>query len=227
MKKATILLFLACMMGVSLQAQSHKAVSVLGDSYSTFEGYMTPATNELWYYAKPGASTDVNDVSQTWWHLFIKENGHRLCVNNSYSGSTIGYHGYSGNDYSPRSFITRMDNLGCPDMIFIFGGTNDSWSGAPVGEYKYDGLSKADFFCFRPALAHLLKHMTDRYVNTEIYFLINDGLRDEITESIVEVCKHYGVPFIRLHDIDKKDGHPTIKGHAEIAVQIKSALYGK
>jgi len=225
MKQIATFLF-TCLIGMSLSAQEHKSVSILGDSYSTFEGYMTPATNELWYYAHPGGSTDVNDVSQTWWHKFIKDGGYRLCVNNSYSGSTIGYYGYSGNDYSQRSFITRMNNLGCPDIIFIFGGTNDSWAGAKVGEYKYENLRRDDFFSFRPALAFLLKSMTDRYLNTDIYFLVNDGLRDEITESIVEVCKHYGVKFIRLHDIDKKDGHPTIKGHAMIAEQIKTALAG-
>lgn len=30
-------------------AQGRKSVSVLGDSYSTFEGYVEPSTNELWY----------------------------------------------------------------------------------------------------------------------------------------------------------------------------------
>lgn len=225
MNRITAIL-ITCLISVSLSGQVHKSVSILGDSYSTFEGYVTPATNELWYYATPGGSTDVNDVSQTWWHKFIKDNGFRLCVNNSYSGSTIGYYGYSGNDYSQRSFITRMNNLGCPDIIFIFGGTNDSWAGAKVGDYKYDNLRRDDFFSFRPALAFLLKSMTDRYVNTDIYFLVNDGLRAEITESIVEVCKHYNVKLIRLHDIDKKDGHPTIKGHAMIAEQIKAALAG-
>ena len=130
-----------------------KSVSVLGDSYSTYEDYMTPSTNELWYYAKNGVGkTDVTDVRQTWWHQVISENGWRLCVNNSYSGATISYTGYDGNDYSARSFNNRMDNLGTPDIIFIFGATNDSWAGAPVGDYKYEGITKADLYTFRPAL---------------------------------------------------------------------------
>jgi len=223
MKKLSII-FLCCLLSVSISAQQRKSVSVLGDSYSTFEGYMTPTTNELWYYANPRSGTDVNDVSQTWWHKFIKENGCRLCVNNSYSGATIGYYGYSGNDYSERSFISRMNNLGCPDIIFVFGGTNDSWADAPIGEYKYKDFRKDDYFSYRPALAYLLKSMTDRYMNTEIYFIINDGLRDEITQSTKEICRHYGVKYILLHDIDKKSGHPTIKGHAAIAKQITDAL---
>lgn len=226
MKKLKMMLF-ACLVSLSMSAQGHKSVSVLGDSYSTFEGYVTPSTNELWYYAHPGGSTDVNDVSQTWWHRFLKKNGYRLCVNNSYSGATIGYYGYSGNDYSQRSFITRMNNLGCPDILFIFGGTNDSWADAPVGEFKYEDLRRDDLFSFRPAMAYMLKYITDRYLSTDIYFIINDGLRDEITGSIIEVCKHYGVKYIKLHDIDKKNGHPTIKGHAAIASQIDAALFGK
>lgn len=223
MKKITIVLA-ACMACLMMSAQPSKSVSVLGDSYSTFEGYMTPSTNELWYYAQHGNSTDVDNVNQTWWYKFIKNNGYKLCVNNSYSGSTIGYYGYSGNDYSARSFITRMNNLGCPDIVFVFGGTNDSWAGAPVGEYKYNGFRKDDFFSYRPALAYLLKFMTERYLNTEIYYIINDGLREDITVSTVEICKHYNIKYIRLHDIDKKDGHPTIKGHAMIAEQIEEAL---
>ncbi|MDO4160466.1 MAG: SGNH/GDSL hydrolase family protein [Prevotellaceae bacterium] len=220
MKRLSILLF-SCLFCIGIIAQSRESVSILGDSYSTFEGYMTPSTNELWYYAKPGERTDVTDVSETWWHKFIKENGYKLCVNNSYSGATIGYYGYNGNDYTDRSFITRMNNLGCPDIIFIFGGTNDSWAKAPIGEYQYDNFRNDDFFTYRPALAYLLKSMKDRYVNVDIYFIINSGLSEEITASTIEICNHYGIKYIRLHDIDKKNGHPSIKGHAMIAEQIK------
>ena len=55
------------------------SVSILGDSYSTYEGFIKPATNEMWYFAnESGDRTDVRDVTQTWWWLFIKENGFRL-----------------------------------------------------------------------------------------------------------------------------------------------------
>ena len=50
----------------ALSAASQR-VSVLGDSYSTYEGFMTPSTNELWYYAKNDtAKTDVSCVQDTW-----------------------------------------------------------------------------------------------------------------------------------------------------------------
>jgi hypothetical protein len=218
-----LLSFLLSMGVTSLFAQS-LSVSVLGDSYSTFEGYVSPSTNEMWYYAKHGKNTDVNDVTQTWWWQVVKEGGFKLCQNNSYSGSTIGYLGYDGNDYSERSFLTRMDNLGCPDIIFIFGATNDSWAGEPVGEYKYEGWTKADFYTFRPAMAYMLHHMQRRYPNVKIYFILNSELRQDIAESCKTICLHYGVKCIQLNNIDKISGHPSIKGMKSIATQVLNAI---
>jgi len=219
MRKIFIFILMAvCSAG--LNAQVREAVSILGDSYSTFEGFVTPETNEMWYYEKTRNNTDVDDVTQTWWHKLITDNGYKLCVNNSWSGATIGYYGYGGNDYSGRSFIRRMDNLGCPDIIFIFGGTNDSWAGAPMGEYKYENLRQDDFFSYRPALAFLLSQMQKRYPNVKLYFIINNGLSDELTASTQEICRHYGVKYIQLEGIDKKNGHPTVKGMAQIAEQV-------
>ncbi len=211
----------ALLLSSSVQAQS---VSILGDSYSTFEGYVTPSTNEMWYYEENGNKNDVNDVTHTWWWQVIKNGGYHFCINNSYSGSTIGYHGYDGNDYSARSFITRMDDLGCPDIILIFGATNDSWAGEAVGEYKYDNLKKSDFFTFRPAMAYMLQHMTNRYPNVRIYFILNTELRDDITESCQVICAHYGVTCIKLSDIDKQNGHPSQKGMKAIAEQVLKVL---
>ena len=223
MKKITLTILAVLMAGIAV-AQT-KAVSILGDSYSTYEDFVTPATNELWYYAKNSEQkTDVKDVRQTWWHQVIKENGWRLAVNNSYSGATISYTGYDGNDYSPRSFNTRMDNLGQPDIIFIFGATNDSWAGSPIGDFIYEGIKKADLYEFRPALAQMLRWMTDRYVNTEIYFILNTELKDEINTSVKTICEHYGVPVITLTEVDKISGHPSVKGMRQIADQVNSFL---
>ena len=202
-----------------------KAVSILGDSYSTYEGFLTPATNYVWYELKNGNKrTDVTSVRQTWWHRLISQKGWKLCVNNSFSGSTVCYTGYNGNDYSSRSFVSRMDNLGCPDIIFIFGGTNDSWANAPIGAYKYDDIAPSDLWQFRPAMAYMLSWMKDRYVGADIYFLLNDGLSNSVNESVKTICQHYGVPCIELKDIHKLSGHPSVKGMQQIADQIAEAI---
>lgn len=119
MKKSCFLLLLTILCSSISFAQSLKSISILGDSYSTFEGYLQPDTNSIWYYVSPRQQTDVTSVKQTWWHKFIKENNYRLCVNNSFSGATICNTGYRNEDYSDRSFITRMDQLGCPDVILF------------------------------------------------------------------------------------------------------------
>jgi hypothetical protein len=229
--KNLILLMVVGMLGCfTAKAQNSKSISILGDSYSTFQGYLQPDTNAVWYWDNVEAmNTDVHHVRETWWHQFIKKNGYRLCVNNSFSGSTICYSGYKTvgpdfTDYSDRAFVTRLDKLGCPDIIFVFGGTNDSWAGSPIGEYKYSGWTREDLFSFRPAMACMLEKMIDRYPNVKIYFLLNDDLREEIDESVKAICSHYEVDLIELVDIHKINGHPSVKGMRQICEQIEAYI---
>lgn len=224
MKRILLVLMLAFVGAGSVFSQSKKSVSILGDSYSTFERFVEPDTNYVWYGIPPRPHTDVSAVDQTWWHRFIEENDYRLCVNNSFSGSTICNTGYRGEDYSDRSFITRMNRLGSPDVIFIFGGTNDAWADAPVGEYQYGGWTPEDLYAFRPAMAHMLDYMIARYPNVEIYFLLNPDLKEEINESVRTVCSHYRIACIELRDIDKKGNHPSVRGMKQISEQVKAYI---
>nr|WP_253952423.1 SGNH/GDSL hydrolase family protein [Xylanibacter muris] len=209
----------------SVCGQYRKSVSVLGDSYSTFKSYVVPDTNYVWYSEDVVERTDVNDVCQTWWHLLIKNNGLRLCVNNSFSGATICNTGYKKEDYSDRSFCTRLNMLGSPDILLIFGATNDSWAGSPVGEYKYSGWTSSDLYSFRPAMAYMLSNVKKRYPNVDIYFILNDGLSKDITVSCREICEHYAVKCINLKNIDKRSGHPTVKGMKQIASQVAAVMF--
>lgn len=218
--KLLLVLLLIC-----FKANAQQRIAIFGDSYSTYQGYITPATNETWYWEPwVDSRTDVNDVTQTWWHQVVTRGGYRLEINNSYSGSTIGFTGYNGDDYSPRSFITRADNLGSPDIILVFGGTNDAWSGAPIGEFKYKDWKREDLYSFRPAMCYLANYMKNRYPGVKVYFIINTELKDEVTEGIKEVCNHYNLPYIQLHDISKHDGHPDIAGMNAIADQVLKVI---
>ena len=70
--------FIVALLCLGVQGQT-KSVSVLGDSYSTFEGFITPKTNYTWYFAKPDQkNTDVTDVTQTWWHRVVTDKGWKL-----------------------------------------------------------------------------------------------------------------------------------------------------
>lgn len=204
-------------------------VSILGDSYSTFKGYI-PDSYACWYDTTPTAEkirakkTDVIDVKQTWWWQLINDGGYILGVNDSYSGATISFTGYQGEDYSDRSFITRLPRLGSPDILLIFGATNDSWAGSPIGEFVYSNVAREDLYKFRPAMSRLLSEAVNRFPGTAIYFIINNGLKPEIESSIKTVCDHYNVTYIQLHDIDKLSGHPSCEGMKQIAAQVLEAI---
>lgn len=207
-----------------LQAQSKCGISILGDSYSTFKGYVLPDSNYVWYPQEKAENNDVQDVRQLWWQQLIRRKGYRLCQNNSFSGATICHTGYDGADYSDRSYCTRLWHLGSPDVIFVFGGTNDTWAKSPVGDFKYGGWTASDLYQFRPAMAYVLAHLQNRYPGAEVYVIINDILSEDITASMKTICDHYQVPYIQLHDIDKQWGHPSQKGMRQIAEQVGVAL---
>ena len=225
MRKAFSVIFVALVALASAAGRTATSVSILGDSYSTFEGWLTPDTNAVWYTVPADTRrTDVKSVGQTWWHQVLKRQGWKLGVNNSYSGSTICNTGYRDEDYTHESFVTRLAHLGTPDVIIVFGGTNDSWAGSPVGEFKYDDIRRADLYSFRPAMAYMLARLQELYPTAALYFISNDGLKDSITESVHEICRHYGVPVIQLRGIDKKSGHPSIAGMKQIADQVCEAI---
>jgi hypothetical protein len=232
MKKLFFTLLWVLLVCPACRAQSAPSVSILGDSYSTFQYFLQPDTNEVWYWKgeKDVRRTDVQKVTQTWWHQLISQMGWRLCVNNSYSGATISSTGYiepgttEHADYTPRQFLTRAPYLGCPDIIFIFGATNDSWAGSPIGEYQYADWTTDDLRAFRPGMACLMERIAEYYPNVKVYFILNSELKEEINESVRVICAHYGVPVIELHDIDKISGHPSVVGMKQICQQVKDFI---
>ena len=209
-------------------------VSILGDSYSTFEGCVTPDTNFVWYWKENSPGRDRNNnvcmKEQTWWYQLIQRMRVKLETNNSFSGSTICYTGYKSKetgehqDYSDRAFITRSNKLGNPDLILVCGATNDSWAGAPVGEYVFGNWTKEQLYFFRPAMAKLLYDLKGNYPTASILFILNTDLRPEINESVHTICKHYDVDCLDLHDIEKQDGHPSIKGMQAFVDQVGDFL---
>lgn len=221
MRKLT--LFFVLMLAMTAGAQK-RAVSILGDSYSTFKDFVVPDTNFVWYPRDSVKHNDVTDVRQTWWHQFVRQGNFRLCQNNSFSGATICNTGYKGEDYSDRSYVTRARYLGSPEVIIVFGGTNDTWAKSPVGEYKYGDWTPQDLYSFRPAMACLLSSLQDRYPGAEVYVVINDILSKEITASMQVISDYYGVRWILLHDIDKQWGHPSQKGMTQIAEQLSEVI---
>lgn len=202
----------------NFEKKHYSSFSVLGDSYSTFAGYVTPISNSS-YYPNMADNPDVDVVEDLWWHKFSKKYDSVLQVNNSYSGSPICYDGYApgSEDAKFYSFLSRCNNLAQSELIIIEGGTNDSWAGAKLGEYKYSKWTDDDYTKFRPALAGTLDYITKHYKESKIVFLLNYGLKAEINESVKTICEYFHVPVLPLEKIDTRSGHPTEKGMEQIA----------
>ena len=220
MEKRILLLLILLACAFSAGAQT-KTAAVLGDSYSTFEGYI-PEGYSIWYFPAGRPDNDVCKVDQTWWHRVCDELGLELLVNSSYSGSTVGYTGYGGNDFKPISFITRSADViaAKPDVLFVLGGTNDSWSDAPLGEIKYDARTEEDLYTVLPAFCELVERLATALPQTRIINICNSELKSEIMNGEREICEHYGVENIQLYNIEKQAGHPSVAGMAEIASQV-------
>ncbi len=205
-------------------------VMILGDSYSTFLGHI-PKGYAWWYSEEPKPATDVINVEQTWWKQLLSKVDANLVLNCSWSGTTIGNTGYDAADCSKISFIGRLDALieqgffeeNKIDTLFVFGGTNDTWSQAPLGELMLDGWKKEDLFFVLPAVGYLAKRVSTLSIPRCI-FVVNTEMNPKIANAIVDSAAHFSLECVVLKEISKQSGHPDIRGMQQIATQVLEAL---
>lgn len=202
-------------------------VLIIGDSYSTFTGGFLYKGCPSYY-----PNGDVDCVEKTWWHRLIKRTNATLICNNSFSGSTVCNTGYDGWYCPDSSFIGRMQqcvengDAANADTVFVFGGTNDSWAGSPLGEIKYGEKTEEDLKAFLPAFCHLIEYIREQLPCARIISIINSGLSDGVTNGITEISEHFNIECVRLtDDVGKNDdGHPNERGMQQIEEQIYSIL---
>ena len=206
-------------------------VFILGDSYSTFKGYI-PEDYGPWYWEGGHDATDVEKVEETWWKQLINQTDSELLLNCSWSGTTVGNTGYGGADCTEISFIGRMKKLfekgyfkdNQPNTLFLFGGTNDSWACVPVGKLQYENWTIEDLFQVLPAFCYLVDLLKRELPDTRIVVIVNTELSEEITKGFQEACKKFGVDCVMLEKIDKIAGHPSVVGMKKICEQIIKAV---
>ncbi len=203
-----------------------KTIGILGDSYSTFKGYI-PEGNRV-FYPYPEVP-DVVRVEQTWWHLLMQKRGLKLLVNESYSGATVCESVREG--YPLDSAFTKRanrtfgaDNQEKPGIIFFFGCTNDSWFDRPIGENQYENWTDEDLKQCLPAYCYIIHTLKTNNPESLVVAVINTGLKDEIRAGMLKACEHYGIPKVELHEIAKEAGHPNALGMTQIAQQVSAVL---
>ena len=203
-------------------------LSILGDSYSTFEGQV-PAGNYIFYpYA------DIRDVvcpADTWWYQLIQKRHFDLLINDSSSGTTV------STSVRPEhrvedAFVRRMkhslspEGVGGrkPDCIILFGGTNDDWLDVPLGRLTYEGWTEEELRQFLPAYCYMLSETVKNNPQAEVFAVVNTDMKKETSAGMAEACAHYGVHCVVLQGISKQFGHPDRLGMRQIAEQIDKAM---
>lgn len=211
-----------------------KNFMILGDSYSTYAGCI-PEGYAVYYCkeGREGSPATKMEKEETWWMRLIAKTGANLVLNNSWSGSTIGYTSYEGRDVSmSASYIYRFRQLvrrgffqkNAIDTLLVFGGTNDSWSNAPLGEMKFEGFVEKDFYTVLPSICYLMKTIKEDLPEVRIVFIANCDIKEEIISCMKEAGARFGVEVIALNDVEKVSGHPNPNGMAQIAEQVYAAL---
>lgn len=194
--------------------------SILGDSYSTYPGYVSPSTNNVWpYYYQIG----VASVEQMWWHQMADTLGWTLEVNNSFSGSLVCNMNYA-NYYGPYSFLNRMYDLGNPDVILVYGGINDSKDGVALGDYVYWDWTMQELEDFRPALAYLFSTLLETYPEATVFYLADADMGEQFVQSAHTVCDFYSVKCVDLVGVQKDWEHPSAAGMTTIARKMVEAI---
>lgn len=205
-----------------------KNIFIMGDSYSTYEGYIPKGYNTFYSDGRTNPPIVIG-VEKTWWKLLEKAMDYNIVLNDSYSGSTVCKTGYGGYCHE-TSFVGRLDKYieegyfdkNNVDTVFVFGGTNDSWANSPIGELKYSDHTDEDLKCVLPAFCYLLGRLKDTVKETVV--ILNTGLKQVITDGYINACETYNIKYVKLKEIEKENGHPTVLGMKQISQQIKECL---
>ena len=126
---------------------------------------------------------------------------------------------------------SAMQNLSLQEKIdlfcSLFKGRDDvfarRWYSKTSGKAGYQPVCQNEW----TPLCDKRKYKCADCPNAKLLFILNSELKESINESVHTICKHYNVPCLDLKDIDKQQGHPSIKGMKEIAKQVTDYLKRK
>ncbi len=197
-----------------------KVISILGDSISTFEGYIPKADGfNLEHLTRYPQDDLVTDVTETWWMQVINTFNAKLGINDSWRGATVsGAAAVTSGSTGPlaaMSNLTRIQNLGSngtPDVIMFYGGTNDLAHVSKVGSFDVNtapdsvDLETESWDNLAEAYAHTLLRLQHYYPDAQIIAILpahtksyySDTKLTEANKILAEICQHYNVSYVDL-----------------------------
>ena len=195
-------------------------ISILGDSISTFAGYIPTADGfnreHLARYPQDNLLTDVNE---TWWMQVIDGLDAKLGINDSWRGATFSgavpvTSGDTGEN-AALSNLHRIQNLGSngtPDVIVVYGGTNDLAHVAKIGTFDPEtapvnvDLTTTKWDNLADGFLHTILRIRFYYPNAQLVVLLPTYTASYYTDEklaqgnavMAAICEHYGVAYTDL-----------------------------
>ena len=203
-------------------AYAGKVISTLGDSISTFAGYIPVADGfNLEHLPRYPQDNLVTDVNETWWMQVINRLGAKLGINDSWRGATVSgaapvTTGTTGENAAMAN-LTRIQNLGSngtPDVILFYGGTNDLAHVSKVGTFDAAAapdsvdLTTKSWDNLADGYVHTLLRLKHFYPDAVIVALLPTYTASYYTntklaqanEVLAQICDHYGIAWTDLRD---------------------------
>ena len=196
-----------------------RAISVLGDSISTFRG-CNPQGYDVFYEDERLERTGVLREEQTWWQQAIEALGGRLLKNASFSGSLVEGGHFPAGDSDRRIEALAGEGGKIPDAVLVFMGINDyGWGGARAAADgrgsavppelaatapdapREPGLADAEALArFSQAYASMLSRIRARYPHTEVWCITLIPGRVAGAPRAQFAWDFRGAPFVRYND---------------------------
>ena len=203
----------------AMKRYKDKTISILGDSISTFAGYIPTADGvNLEHRPRYPQADLLADVNGTWWMKLINALESKLGVNDSWAGSTVSnFRDHNEKDFGPdaaMASLTRIRNLGAngtPDLILFFGGTNDAGKMIEKGSFDPErelDLSAIKWNSFADAYAETILRLKYFYPDAEIVAIspsISGGYYDnarlsEFADLALEICLYYNIKCVDVRN---------------------------
>nr|WP_308626246.1 SGNH/GDSL hydrolase family protein [uncultured Eisenbergiella sp.] len=191
-------------------------LSILGDSISTFDGYI-PTDYNIFY---PG-SGEISSVEKTWWFQVLSNTGMELNANASSSNTDVSGDSTDTTGSAPGCSFKRINDLTpgddgpAPDILIIFMGINDFLRSVELGDFVTPELQQEGIITnFCDAYELMIQKLAATFPNTQIYFCTlletNAGDTDEHPDEFPST---------------NKNGNTIADFNAEIATIVSSYNY--
>ena len=238
----------------NLLSYQGKVISILGDSISTFAGYIPTADGfNLEHLSRYPQDNLLTDVNETWWMQVINALDAKLGINDSWRSTEV-YNSidaevngaYDGTKACMAS-LTRIQNLGSngtPDVILFFGGTNDITQNRPLGSFDAASvptnpdLTSVKWETVADAYVAAIMRMQYYYPDAIIIAIlpyyrsaqVKDSRVDEFNALFTEICDYFDISCVDTRTCGISAGnlpdgtHPDAVGMDYISAAVLATL---